>query len=236
MLFADDNTSQSLDYHFGEAGSFGACNLCNNSNHAIDVDCSDRDDFGWHNFGVANFNRHCIDFGGPHYESVVAWSNNIMHKFGVTADAGRQDFSVVYFDRHIDFGGPHHESSVAWSNNITHEAGITADAGINSNTNNMLEDLETVVSLFSIGHSIDSNKPLPSNTYNSPATMNIPVKSKATIVSMKEDEASFLHGQALRTPLSRLDPNIHQSKLCYCPVLHILFSIETRPFSLLFSR
>jgi hypothetical protein len=60
------------------------------------------------------------------------------------------------------------------------------------------------------------------------------MNTKSAIVSAKEDKALFLRGQALRTPISRLDPNIRQSKLYYCPVLYVLFSIDNHPSPLLF--
>jgi hypothetical protein len=150
--------------------------------------------------------------------------------------SARDDCGVTNFGRHsIDFGGPNHQSAVGWINNITDEVGITDDAGIKMNTNKIL-DLARVASLFLIRHSINSNKPLPSNTYNSPTTMHTPAQSKAAIVSAKEDEASFLRGQELRMPLSHLNLNVGQSKLYYCPVSYVLLSIDTHPSPLLFSR
>jgi hypothetical protein len=68
MLFTDNDICQSLDCRFSEAGSFGACDQCNSSNHAIDVGCSGMDDFGQDDFGVVDFDRHCIDFGWSRHE------------------------------------------------------------------------------------------------------------------------------------------------------------------------
>jgi hypothetical protein len=44
------------------------------------------DDFVRHDFGVPDLDRH-INFDGQH-QSAVAWSNNVTHKAGITADAG----------------------------------------------------------------------------------------------------------------------------------------------------
>jgi hypothetical protein len=107
-------------------------------------------------------------------------------------DFCRHDSGMPHFNRHyITFGGKH-QSAVAWINTSTHEAGITDYAGINSNTNNML-DLATVASLFSIGHSIDSNKSPPSNNYNSPTAIITPAQSKAAIVSDRVSCVTFLY-------------------------------------------
>jgi hypothetical protein len=74
---------------------------------------------------------------------------------------GRHNFGVPDFGRHYTDFGVQHQSAVAWSNNITHDVIFIADTDINSKIKNML-DLATVSPLFSIKHSIDSNKPLHS--------------------------------------------------------------------------
>jgi hypothetical protein len=92
MSFVQDDIMQSLDYRFGKAGSFRACDLCKSINHAIDVGCSVRDDFAQQDFGVADFDRHNINVGGPHHESAAAWNNTSMHESGATADDGMHNF------------------------------------------------------------------------------------------------------------------------------------------------
>jgi hypothetical protein len=71
MSFGDDDICQSLEFHFGEAGSFGACDQCNSRNHAIAVGCSGMDDFGRHDFGLPAFGRHYIEFGGQHQSVTI---------------------------------------------------------------------------------------------------------------------------------------------------------------------